>query len=103
MRVGSSEDAESMVRKYISGTRSRHGKVASIVIAEKTERPDEKGVWALKGMFVTEEGEKEQFAASVTSRGEVLMNIPTVRQVEKPASEGRKRFEQHRPPKSHHK
>ena len=93
MRVGTPEEAESMVRKYISGTRSRHGKIASIIIAEEPGGPDEKGVWAVKGTFVTEDGEKEQFAASVTSRGEVLMSGPTVQQAEKPASEVRKRSE----------
>jgi hypothetical protein len=91
MRVGTPEDAKSIVRKYISGTRSRHGKVASIVIDLEPEGPDEKGVWSVKGMFVTEGGEKEQFAASVTSRGEVLMSNPPVRENWKTTSGVRKR------------
>jgi hypothetical protein len=91
MRVGSAEDAKSIVRKYISGTRSRHGKIASIIIAQDPEGPDERGMWAVKGMFVTEDGEKEQFAASVTSRGEVLMSSPTVQESGRPASGLRKR------------
>jgi hypothetical protein len=62
-----------MVRKYILGTRSRHGKIASITINEEAKGPDSKGTWMVEGIYVTEEGMKEQFAASVTSRGEVLM------------------------------
>jgi len=62
-----------MVRKYIIGTRSRHGKIASILMEQETKGPDGKGVWTIRGTYVTEEGEKEQFTASVTSRGEVLM------------------------------
>jgi hypothetical protein len=91
MRVGTPEDAKSIVRKYISGTRSRHGKVALIVIDLEPEGPDEKGVWSVKGMFVTEGGEKEQFAASVTSRGEVFMSNPTVQENRKTTSGLRKR------------
>jgi hypothetical protein len=62
-----------MVRKYILGTRSSHGKIASIMIDEEAKGPDDKGLWMIKGTYVTEEGGKEQFAASVTSTGEVLM------------------------------
>jgi len=62
-----------MVRKYIIGTRSRHGRIASILMEQETKGPDDKGVWTIRGTYVTEEGEKEQFTASVTSRGEVLM------------------------------
>jgi len=62
-----------MVRKYIIGTRSRHGKIASILMEQKTRGPGDKGIWMVKGTYVTEEGEKEQFTASVTTRGEVLM------------------------------
>ena len=73
MRIENAEDAKSMVRKYIIGTRSRHGKIASILMEQETKGPDGKGVWTIRGTYVTEEGEKEQFTASVTSRGEVLM------------------------------
>ena len=73
MRIGSADDAKSVVRKYIIGTRSRHGKVASITIEEEAKGPDEKGGWIVKGNFVTEDGEKEEFTASVSSRGEVIM------------------------------
>ena len=62
-----------MVRKYVLGTRSRHGKIASILMEQEAKGPDDKGMWTVKGTYVTEEGEKEQFTASVTSRGEVLM------------------------------
>lgn len=91
MRVGTAEDAKSIVRKYISGTRSRHRKVASILIDVEPEGPDEKGIWSVKGTFVTEDGEKEEFAASVTSRGEVLMSNPTVQEIGKTTSRPRKR------------
>jgi hypothetical protein len=91
MRVGTPEDAKSIVRKYISGTRSRHGKIASIVIDEDPKGPDEKGVWSVKGTFVTEDGEKEQFAASVTPRGEVFMSNPAAREVGKTTLRPRKR------------
>ncbi len=72
MRIENAEDAKSMVRKYIIGTRSRHGKIASILMEQKAKAPDDKGMWTIRGTYVTEEGEKEQFTASVTSRGEVL-------------------------------
>jgi len=48
------DDAKSVVRKYIIGTRSRHGKIASITIEEEPKGPDDKGVWIVKGTFVTE-------------------------------------------------
>jgi hypothetical protein len=70
-----------MVRKYIVGTRSRHAKIASITINEEAEGPDSKGMWTVKGTFVTEDGDKEQFVASVTSRGEVLMTAPASHEV----------------------
>jgi len=73
LRIENAEDAKSMVRKYMLGTRSRHGKIASILMEQETKGPDGKGVWTIRGTYVTEEGEKEQFTASVTSRGEVLM------------------------------
>jgi hypothetical protein len=91
MRVGTVEDAKSLVRKYISGTRSRHGKIASVVIDPEPEGPDDKGIWSVKGEFVTEEGKKEQFAAFVTPRGEVLMNTPPVQGIGKTTSGLRKR------------
>ena len=61
------------MRKYLVGTRSRHGKIASITIGEDTKGPDEKGAWTIKGTYVTENGETENFVASVTRKGEVLM------------------------------
>ena len=75
MRIGNETDAKGVVRKYINGTRSRHGKITSIVIDEKTKDPDEKGVWTIKGSYVTEEGGREQFTAHVTSRGEVTLTM----------------------------
>ncbi len=74
MRIESADDAKSVVRKYIIGTRSRHGKIVSIMIEEEAKGPDEKGVWVVKGTFVTEEAGKEEFTASVTSRGEVIIS-----------------------------
>jgi hypothetical protein len=65
-----------MVRKYIVGTRSRHGKIASITMDEEAKGPDAKGIWNVTGMFVTEEGDKEKFVASITARGEVIMANP---------------------------
>ncbi len=73
MRIGSADDAKSVVRKYIIGTRSRHKKIASIVIDEKTKGPDDKGIWTVKGAYVTVDGDKEEFDATVTSHGEVMM------------------------------
>ncbi len=77
MRIENEADAKGLVRKYITGTRSRHGKIVSIMMDEESKGPDEKGMWMMKGNYVTEEGGKEQFTASVTSRGEVLLTIPT--------------------------
>jgi hypothetical protein len=76
LKIVSADDAKSIVRKYIVGTRSRHGKVASITMDEEAKGPDAKGIWNVAGMFVTEEGDKEQFVASITSRGEVIMGKP---------------------------
>ena len=76
MQVGNANDAKSLVRKYIVGTRSRHGKIISITIDQEPEGPDGKGVWSIKGAYVTEESGKEEFNASVTSRGEVIMTSP---------------------------
>jgi hypothetical protein len=73
LRIANADDAKSKVRNYIVGTRSRHGKIASITLGEETKGPDDKGVWTVNGTYVTENGEKEDFVASVTSKGEVLM------------------------------
>ena len=75
MRIGNEADAKGVVRKYINGTRSRHGKIASIMMEEESKGADEKGIWTIKGSYVTEEGGREQFTASVTPRGEVLLTI----------------------------
>ncbi len=73
MRIGNEADAKGVVRKYINGTRSRHGKIAAIIMEEESTSADEKGMWTIKGSYVTEDGNKEPFIASVTSRGEVLL------------------------------
>lgn len=73
MRIGSAEDAESVVRKYFLGTRTFHGKIVSMSAEEKTEGPDDKGTWKVKGTYLTEAGVTAQFAAAVTSSGEVLI------------------------------
>jgi len=73
LQIGNVEDAKSMVRKYIVGTRSRHRKIASVVMEEVPKGPDKEGLWTIVGNYVTEEGEKEQFKATVTSRGEVSL------------------------------
>ncbi|HMK82938.1 MAG TPA: hypothetical protein VK503_04410 [Candidatus Bathyarchaeia archaeon] len=65
------EDAKSLVRKYLLGTRSRHAKIISIQIEEKTE-PNAKNEWTMTGSYTTETGD-EKFVASVTSRGEVIL------------------------------
>ena len=93
MRIGNEADAKGVVRKYITGTRSRHRKIISITMDEEPKAPDEKGVWVINGNYVTEEAGKEQFTASVTSRGEVLLTIPTKTQDTsgKPPSETTKR------------
>jgi hypothetical protein len=75
LRIENEADAKGMVRKYINGTRSRHGKIASIMMDEESKGPDEKGMWTMKGSYVTEDDDKEQFTASVTSRGEVTLTI----------------------------
>ena len=76
MRIATADEAKSMARKYVVGTRTRHGKVVSITMDEEAKGPDSKGGWTVAGMFVTEEGDKEQFVASITSRGEVIMATP---------------------------
>ena len=76
MQIENAESAKSVVRKYITGTRSRHGKIASIIIDQEPEGPSDKGMWTIKGTYVTEERVKEQFTASVTPRGEVIMVNP---------------------------
>lgn len=73
MRIESADEAKSVVRKYIVGTRSRHRKIESIMIDEDAKGPDEKGMWTIRGTYVTVEGDKEEFDANVTSRGEVMM------------------------------
>ena len=73
MRIATAEDAESVARKYFLGTRTFHGKIVSISVEEKTEGPDDKGMWKVKGTYLTEAGVKAQFAADVTPRGEVLI------------------------------
>ena len=77
MRIGNAEDAESVVRKYFLGTRTSHGKIVSISAEEKTEGPDNKGTWKVKGAYVTEAGVRTQFAATVSSRGEVVVISPS--------------------------
>ena len=76
MRIENAEDAKSVVRRYVVGTRSRHGKITAIVIDEEPPRPDKEGVWTIKGTYTTEESGKEEFTARVTPRGEVLMTNP---------------------------
>jgi hypothetical protein len=73
MRIGCAEDAESVVRKYFLGTRTSHGRIVSISAQEKTEGPDNEGTWKVKGAYLTEAGVKAEFAATVTSGGEVLV------------------------------
>ena len=73
LRIENAENAKSVVRKYIVGTRSRYPKITSIVIEEKAKPPDKEGMWTIKGTYTTEENEQEKFVARVTSRGEVLM------------------------------
>ena len=70
MRIGSAEDAESVVRKYFLGTRTSHGKIVSMSAEEKTEGPDSSGTWKVKGNYLTEVGVRAQFTATVSSRGE---------------------------------
>jgi len=73
MRIANAEDAESVVRKYFLGTRTSHGKIVTISAEKKTEGPDNKGTWKVQGAYLTEAGVKTQFAATVTSGGEVLI------------------------------
>ena len=78
MRIENEADAKAIVRKYINGTRTRHGKIASILINDKPTHPNEKGTWTIEGSYLTEEGDRSEFTASVTSRGEVVMINPTL-------------------------
>ncbi len=73
MRIEKAEDAESVVRKYLLGTRTQHGKNASLSTEWETEGPDEKGLWKIKGVYVTETDVREEFTATVSSRGEVTI------------------------------
>jgi hypothetical protein len=73
LRIANADEAKSVVRKYIVGTRSRHRRIESIMIDEEAKGPDEKGMWTIGGTYVTVEGDKEEFDANVTSRGEVIM------------------------------
>ncbi len=73
MRIGNAEDAQSVVRKYFLGTRTFHGKIVSLSVEEKTEGPDVKGTWKVMGTYRTEAGVRAQFAATVSSRGEVMI------------------------------
>jgi hypothetical protein len=79
LRIENEVEAKGVVRKYINGTRSRHGKIASITIDEKPIKPNEKGIWTIEGSYLTEDGDKLQFTASVTPRGEVVMSNQTGR------------------------
>jgi len=71
MRIGNAEDARSVVRKYFLGTRTFHGKITTLSVEEKVEGPDNKGAWKVKGTYLTEAGVREEFVATVSSRGEV--------------------------------
>ncbi|MFC1507552.1 hypothetical protein ACFLQ6_10880 [Thermoproteota archaeon] len=73
MRIEKAEDAESVVRKYFLGTRTQHGKINSLSTESETKGPDEKGLWKIKGFYVTEADVREEFTATVSSRGEVLI------------------------------
>jgi len=73
LRIENANDARSTVRKYIVGTRSTHRKIASITMDEDTKDPDTNGAWTIKGTYVTEDGDTQNFVASVTRKGEVLM------------------------------
>lgn len=72
MRIDNAEDAKSVVRKYFLGTRTFHGKITSLIMEQKVEGPDDKGAWKVKGTYLTEAGGREEFTATVSSRGEVL-------------------------------
>ena len=73
MRIEKADDAESVVRKYLLGTRTQHGKITSLTTEWETKGPDEKGLWKIKGSYVTEADVREEFTATVSSRGEVLI------------------------------
>ncbi len=73
MRIGNAENAESVVRKYFLGTRTFHGKIVSMSAEDRTEGPDDKGTWKIKGTYLTDAGVRARFAATVSSRGEVLI------------------------------
>ena len=75
MRIGTAEDAKSVVRKYFLGTRTSHGKIATLSVDEEAEGPDDKGAWKVKGAYLTEAGARAQFVATVSSRGEVRATI----------------------------
>ena len=93
MQIANANDAKSLVRKYIVGTRSRHGKIVSITIDQEPKGPNDKGMWTIKGAYVTEESGKEEFSASVTSRGEVIMASPPIsgsRAAKQPLKPGRR-------------
>jgi len=77
MRIRNAEDAKSVVRKYFKGTRTHHGKIASVSMEQETEGPDDKGAWKVKGAYVTEAGVREQFTATISPRGEVLTTSST--------------------------
>ena len=77
MQIEKPEDAKSVVRKYFLGTRTFHGKITSLSLEEETEGPDSKGAWKVKGTYLTEAGVRAQFAATVSSRGEVLATTST--------------------------
>lgn len=49
-------------------------------MGEEPRGPNKEGVWTIIGNYVTEEGEKEQFKATVTSRGEV--SVATINSVD---------------------
>jgi hypothetical protein len=72
MRIDNADDAKSVVRKYFLGTRTFHGKITSLAMEQNVGGPDEKGVWKVKGTFVTEAGVREEFTATVSPRGEVM-------------------------------
>jgi len=73
MRIGNAENAEGVVRKYFLGTRTFHGKIVSMSAEVRTEGPDDKGTWKIKGTYLTDAGVRARFAATVSSRGEVLI------------------------------
>lgn len=72
MRIENAEDARSVERKYFLGTKTFRGKIVSLSMEQETQGPDDKGAWKVKGTYLTEAGVREQFTATVSSRGEVL-------------------------------